>query len=45
MDIDKWLSKSRVIFFTSDGFAVGGHFLFDAFRDSLQEIPEDYKYN
>jgi hypothetical protein len=35
-----WISKSRLFFHTSDGFAVGFYFVYDAFRDSLQESYE-----
>jgi hypothetical protein len=42
MNFDKWVSKSRLLFHTSDGFAVGCYFVFDAFRDSLQRVPDEY---
>jgi hypothetical protein len=34
---NNWISKSRLLFHTSDGFAVAFYFVYDAFRDSLQE--------
>jgi hypothetical protein len=39
---DRWISNSRVLFETADGFAVGGFFVYDAFRDSLQKVPYGY---
>lgn len=38
VDVTKWVSKSRFHLWTSDGFAVGESFVYDAFRDSLQQL-------
>jgi hypothetical protein len=42
LEFGRWLSKSRLFCYTSDGFAIGTGFLYDAFRDSLQQVREDY---
>jgi len=35
----KWISTSRFHFTEGDGFAVGEFYVYDAFRDTLQELP------
>lgn len=41
-DFDRWISNSRLLCVTSDGFAVGSVFVYDAVRDSLQRVPYDF---
>ena len=36
----KWISKSRLLFTTNDGFFVGLSYVYDAFRDSLQIVSD-----
>lgn len=36
---ERWLSESQFLCSTSDGFAVGFFFVYDAYRDSLQRVP------
>lgn len=38
ISFDRWISDSRFLFETGDGFAVGGFYVYDAFRDSLQKV-------
>jgi hypothetical protein len=42
MILDKWISKSRLLFDVTDDFAMEGSYVFDAFRDSLQLVKYDY---
>jgi hypothetical protein len=42
IELDRWMSKSRLLFHTSDGFSVAGTFVFDAYRDSLQRVDDEY---
>ena len=43
-DFNRWISNSRLLCVTSDGFAVGSYFVYDAFRDSLQRVPLDFAH-
>jgi len=40
--LDKWISKSRLLFETVDDFVMDGSFVFDSFRDSLQQVKYNY---
>jgi hypothetical protein len=42
ISIGNWISKSRILVSTDDGFAVGGCYVYDAFLDSLQEVSESF---
>ena len=42
MNLDKWVSKSRLLFHTAAEYAVESFYVYDAFRDSLQKVPEEY---
>jgi hypothetical protein len=37
--IDKWISNSRLLYTTDDGFAVSDFYIYDALRDTLQRLP------
>lgn len=39
---DHWISTSRFVFYSADGFAVSGYYAYDAFRDSIQTVRYGY---
>jgi hypothetical protein len=40
--LKKWVSKSRLLFYASDDIAILSYHFYDAFRDSLYEVPDEY---
>ena len=40
---DKWISNSRFLYTTNDGFAVSDFYIYDAIRDILQRLPYGQK--
>jgi hypothetical protein len=39
----KWYSNSRIILGAASEFELIGFYLYDAYRDSLQEMPQDFR--
>ena len=39
----KWYSNSRIILGAASDFELIGFYLYDAYRDSLQEMPQDFR--
>jgi len=42
VSFDRWISKSRFVFWCNDGFAANATYVYDAYRDSLQEVYYGY---
>ena len=40
--IDRWISKSRLVFWCTNGLAANATYVYDAYRDSIQKVQYGY---
>jgi hypothetical protein len=43
LGMDKWYSNSRIVLGSASDFELIGYYLYDAYRDSLQAMPQDFR--